>query len=62
MSFDKLRKTVEERELSAYRQLEQLFSEEVEGLQKWLSKATEELFRMDLKLHEINELTKDRSM
>lgn len=41
MIFDKLRKVVEERELHAYRQLEQLFSEEVACLQKWLGKATE---------------------
>jgi|JI61114C2RNA_FD_contig_21_2798587_length_245_multi_3_in_0_out_0_1 hypothetical protein len=46
----------------AYRQLEQLFSEEVSCLQKWLGKATEELFRLDLKLHEINELIKEKSL
>lgn len=62
MTFDKLRKNVEERELAAYRQLEHLFGEEAGCLQKWLSTATEEIFRLDLKLHELSEVMKEKSV
>jgi hypothetical protein len=48
--------------MASYRQLEQLFVEETSLLGKWVAVANDEVFKLDLKLNDINELAKDKSM